>query len=207
MLSGLRYPLDFRSGKEYTMSMTKFTKLLLVVLCFLALPTTAVAPTTAAATDVTNVPVMQQDLAIAAQYWGVTLSPYTVKVEPLVTEPNLYAVAQADEPGNWQRIAPAFWEANDNVEGLRIICVMVVHEYGHSTGHPHVTDPNNVMYPVLVESSVPGCNAAFPSLQDALQTQFNAEVQGEVRLEIAEASKRRHAAKRHHRRHQTRHHR
>lgn len=29
-------------------------------------------------------------------------------------------------------------------------CTVMVHEYGHLTGHPHSTDPGDVMYPLLV---------------------------------------------------------
>lgn len=93
------FGLDFRYTFCYTMSMAKLVKLFLIVLCSLALPAAA------SAMDVTNVSVVRQDLAIAAQYWEATLSPYVVEVAPLKTvAPGV--VAEAYTPGHSQRIAP-----------------------------------------------------------------------------------------------------
>jgi len=34
-------------------------------------------------------------------------------------------------------------------------CAALIHEYGHLSGHPHSTNPNNLMYPILREATIP----------------------------------------------------
>jgi hypothetical protein len=167
--------------------------IILLTLCSLTLPTIA------SATDVTDIPVVQQDLAIATQYWGVTISPYAVEVRPLVLTG---AVAESEQPGHSQRLSAETARALlPKTSEYRWACVIIVHEYGHSTGHGHVTDPNNVMYPAPSADSVPGCNAAFPSLEEEAHAEVRIE-QAEIKNENRAAAKRhRSAAQKHHRHH------
>lgn len=41
-------------------------------------------------------------------------------------------------------------------------CTVLVHEFGHLTGHRHSSDPHDVMSPVLVDP-LPACTAVRPS--------------------------------------------
>ena len=123
--------------------------------------------------DITAIPVVQRFIQIAADYWHVSpaevaarngCATYTVEVgatADAVTE------GEALEPGCWQRWSPGTWnqlvEERTNPEDLRMDCLLAVHEYGHSTGHSHVQDSANVMYPGRTSlTAVPGCTAAFP---------------------------------------------
>jgi hypothetical protein len=36
-----------------------------------------------------------------------------------------------------------------------LYCAVVVHEFGHLSGHPHVRDPRDIMYPVLTRRNIP----------------------------------------------------
>jgi hypothetical protein len=38
-----------------------------------------------------------------------------------------------------------------------LVCVAVVHEYGHVLGKPHSRNPRSVMYPILRVRNVPAC--------------------------------------------------
>lgn len=126
---------------------------------------------------------VQEDLVIAAEYWGVSPAQvaaknrcldFTVEVGPLTSpEP---AIAEADEPGCWIRLSPLRWtEFQPYSPTILIDCVMIVHEYGHATGHPHVSDPSNVMYPALSAYSVPGCTAAFaPAIAQNVDAEIHA---------------------------------
>jgi hypothetical protein len=145
-----------------------------VFLLILALAAVLAWTSNAHAEDVTASPIAQQNIAIASAYWGVTIPGYHVEVAALQsTAPK--AVGEAGEPGNWQRIAPEFWAAKE----LRILCVIETHEYGHSLGHEHVTDPTNVMYPDPSENSVPGCDV-YPSCEEEAQVIVQAEQNAEI---------------------------
>jgi hypothetical protein len=123
--------------------------------------------------DITDIPIVQRFVTIAADYWHVSpaqvaasngCGEYTVEVGPTV---DATTEGEALEPGCWQRWAPATWnqlvEERANTEDLRVDCLLAVHEYGHSTGHAHVADPANVMYPGKTSlTAVPGCTSAFP---------------------------------------------
>ena len=120
--------------------------------------------------DATANPVVRQDLAIAAQYWGVSPATiaatnkedsYKVTVGVLKSKGPM-AVAEAARPGGWMNISPIIWnDFRSTSADVRLACVVFVHEYGHSLGYRHVRDPKSVMNPEPREDSVPGCNAAF----------------------------------------------
>jgi hypothetical protein len=43
---------------------------------------------------------------------------------------------------------------------VRGLCDVITHEIGHTRGYRHVNDPTNVMYPTLIASGTPSCDAA-----------------------------------------------
>ena len=130
------------------------------------------SPAIASGLDVTSMPTAQRNVMIAARYWGASVPDYRVEVDP-VSSTEIGALAEAEEPGNWQRISPTFWNSGE----ARHICVVSVHEYGHSLGNGHSADPANVMYWQPSEDSVPGCNAAYPSLHEEAQKSVEGETQ------------------------------
>ena len=134
--------------------------------------------------QVTANPLIQKYLGIASQYWHISPSQvardnncnsYVVVSAPLVSlSPDAYA--EAGKPGCWMRLSPNLWQSllyethqSDQMVisqygmfSLRIGCVAVVHEFGHSTGHGHAPDPSSVMNATPTANSVPACTAAFP---------------------------------------------
>lgn len=102
--------------------------------------------------DVSASVVVTQLKQMAVEYWGAEACPagYTVVVgEVLDFEPNgERAGAEASEPGCFTRIGANVW--HDHLAADRrstALCALFVHEYGHSLGHAHTTDPLSVMSP------------------------------------------------------------
>lgn len=116
-------------------------RLVALVMLLLSLVATKVA---VADTNVTATTKATQLLGDAAAYWQRTpmCATYTILVGPITDQP---AAAEAEEPGCWMRISERAW----GEVAPWTLCVTVVHEYGHSLGEPHNTNPLSVMNPAV----------------------------------------------------------
>jgi hypothetical protein len=104
------------------------------------------APAASAEVDVTNTPQGQQLLAEAQSYWHATAPcpDYTILVGPIVDQPpGVEVVGEAAMPGCEMRIGETQWL----YAAVSFLCVVAIHEYGHSLGEPHNADPLSVMNP------------------------------------------------------------
>src|ERR1035437_3473838 len=164
-----------------------FTLILaVIVLSFLVGKRALAGPAPIPGKDITSTPIIQKYLRIAAQYWHHTPTSvahhsgcerYKVVVSKLAPETGPSAVAEADTPGCWLRYSPNTWRqiqsslaGEDSDYGLREGCVLAVHEFGHSLGHKHSTDPDNVMYPYVSIASVNACNTTYPGVISGSET-------------------------------------
>jgi hypothetical protein len=136
---------------------------ILTVFASLALSTAAQAD----GVDVTQTPIVQRYLSLAAAYWGTTAPcpAYVVEVAPLASADP--ADAEAAQPGCSMRYGPETWQKILSGAMPRWGCLTTTHEYGHSLGHGHVADPNDIMNEHgawTAWESVPGCTDAFPEV-------------------------------------------
>jgi hypothetical protein len=80
-------------------------------------------------------------LAVALHVWGAPacgqVSVAWVPDEPVVGGRAENCVIDLNSAYGW----PALYRGN-----WPLLCTVVVHEWGHLTGHNHVSDPTNVMY-------------------------------------------------------------
>jgi hypothetical protein len=107
---------------------------------------------------------MQQAQAIAQAYWGTSACAGTVTIAWASLAPTMNAssswanpVAEYDAPAQNTQCSITFNSDQDWTWAK--FCTVAVHEYGHLSGHPHSTDPNDVMYP-FYETPVSVCAAA-----------------------------------------------
>lgn len=100
---------------------------------------------------------------IAIHYWGVMPCNGNVDVSWQTLDPSINGVA------TWWNPVEAYGNAAANSQcsismnlvqdySWPMLCTVVTHEIGHLTGHDHVTDQTNVMYPVYV-GPIPQCLA------------------------------------------------
>jgi hypothetical protein len=79
------------------------------------------------------------------------------------------------------------------------LCTVVVHEVGHLTGHPHVDDPDDVMYLSYV-APVPECaSTPEPAETGAPRAAAKTKVKAKVKVKAKRATKRRAPARPRHR--------
>jgi matrixin len=92
---------------------------------------------------------------IAIHYWGVMPCDGVVDVSWQSLDPSINGVA------SWWNPTEAYGNPAGNSDcslslntaqdySWPMLCTVVTHEIGHLTGHAHVTDPSDVMYPVYV---------------------------------------------------------
>jgi hypothetical protein len=92
---------------------------------------------------------------IAIHYWGAMPCNGNVDVSWQNLDPSINGVA------SWWNPVAAYGNASANSDcsismnlaqdySWPMLCTVVTHEIGHLTGHDHVTDQSNVMYPVYV---------------------------------------------------------
>jgi hypothetical protein len=90
---------------------------------------------------------------IAIHYWGAMPCNGNVNVSWQNLDPSINGDA------SWWNPVAAYGNASANSDcsismnlaqdySWPMLCTVVTHEIGHLTGHDHVTDPSNVMYPV-----------------------------------------------------------
>jgi len=112
-------------------------------------------------------PAMQTALDIARANWGVDACRGQVAIEWGVDEANINARSF------WANPVSSYDNPAQNVQ-CRIVfnstmtfswtkfCTVVVHEYGHLTGHPHTVDGPDVMSPIY-RAPLPACTTADPT--------------------------------------------
>lgn len=108
-------------------------------------------------------PVAKELTELAQEYWGYEPncpSGYKVLVNNITDQPSnpdgtgTDAAGEAAVPGCFMRIIPSYWlESLAPGEQTEDTCAVFIHEYGHSLGHPHTTDPNSVMNPFTMYST------------------------------------------------------
>ncbi len=148
---------------------------LALILLILALPATAVADQ-----DVSGTPEVARLTGVAERYWHAApaCASYAVLVGPLV----LQGVAgEATIPGCWMRFDPTSW-AEPGALGEFDRCTVFVHEWGHSLGYEHTTDPNSVMDPATIYTTgaPPECKTILAEGQLAEHLAIKATVEAEL---------------------------
>jgi hypothetical protein len=108
-----------------------------------------------------NSPAMVQAELIAVKYWGTSPCSGVVSVSWGELDPSINATS------TWWNPVAAYGNAAANSQcsivfnsaqnyDWPMFCTVMVHEIGHLTGHQHVADPTNVMYPIYV-APIPEC--------------------------------------------------
>jgi hypothetical protein len=101
---------------------------------------------------------------IAAAYWGTNPCGGAIQIAWQGLEGDVNARS------DWENPASAYDDPSQNTNCVITVntdqhwtwpmfCTVIVHEYGHLTGHPHSSDPHDVMYPFFVQP-VPQCEPA-----------------------------------------------
>jgi hypothetical protein len=112
-------------------------------------------------------PAMQFALEIAQANWGMNACSGQVTIEWGIDEANINARSY------WANPLSSYDNPAQNIQ-CRIVfnsamtfswakfCTVLVHEYGHLTGHPHTVDGPDVMSPIY-RAPLPACATADPS--------------------------------------------
>jgi Matrixin len=140
---------------------------------------------------------------IADAYWGFDPCQGQVAISWTSLDPSINATSTWWNPTD----AYADPQENNNCQvqfnvnqqfDWQMFCTVFVHEFGHLTGHPHVQDQSNVMYPVYVQALSQCASTPDPTAQVAAPAA--------PRLATTSSSHARaHDARRKHRRHHKRH--
>ena len=117
-------------------------------------------------------PAMQTAQSIAGAYWGQNACGGQVSVDWTAMDPETNAVSSWSVPAT-PTATPADYGAchisfnSDAQFDWPKFCTIVVHEYGHLTGHQHVSDPADVMTPVYTVPVAPCARTPDPAGPDA----------------------------------------
>lgn len=108
--------------------------------------------------DVTTTPTARALWQLAVQYWNaepICPTGYHVLVNNITDQPahvdgtEESAAGEAQVPGCFMRIIPSYWmETLTPSEEAADLCVVFIHEFGHSLGNPHTTNIYSVMDPL-----------------------------------------------------------
>jgi hypothetical protein len=103
-------------------------------------------------------PVEEADYAYAQAFWDVQSPPLCGEVVKTVEPTALGTPGDATMPTTFtptcvMQISEEPVESN----GPGIVCIAIIHEYGHLLGLAHSPDPGSVMYPEPATSLVPYC--------------------------------------------------
>jgi hypothetical protein len=132
---------------------------------------------------------------IADGYWGYDPCGSQVAISWAGLDPSINATSTwwnpSDAYANPQENNNCQVQFNTNQSfDWQMFCTVFVHEFGHLTGHPHINDQNNVMYPIYVQP-----------IQQCAQTP---DPTAQVAVPVAATPVVTHAAARHKRTHRTR---
>jgi hypothetical protein len=131
-------------------------------------------------------PGMSVAITIAQRYWGadacggvVTLSWSTADPPSINARAGWFNPVDFYAAPELNHDCSIVFNANAWLPWPRF-CTVVVHEWGHLTGHPHSADPNDVMAPVM-RAPLPVC-AAVPDPASARPTARSASTRSGDRL-------------------------
>lgn len=108
--------------------------------------------------------------SIAVAYWGVTPCDGDIAVKWAALPTGVNALS------TWWNQVAAYGNATGNRQCLvtlnpaesfdwPMLCTVLVHEYGHLSGHQHSTDPADVMYPTYSDPIAQCSESADPNPQ------------------------------------------
>jgi hypothetical protein len=117
-------------------------------------------------------PAMQTAQSIAGAYWGQSACGGQVSVDWTAMDPDTNAFSSWSVPGTPTATAADYYACHISFNSAAPFdwpkfCTIVVHEYGHLTGHQHVADPADVMTPIYSVPVAPCAQTADPSSADA----------------------------------------
>lgn len=150
---------------------------------------------------------------IADAYWGFDPCQGQVAISWASLDPSINATSTWWNPTD----AYADPQQNNNCQvqfnvnqsfDWQMFCTVFTHEFGHLTGHPHVTDQSNVMYPVYVQPITQCVNTPDPTATVAPAASAAVASHASARMAApAHHKKRAHSArhKRHHKHHAKKH--
>src|SRR3954447_3595128 len=100
----------------------------------------------------------RRDVQIARAYWrNYDDSAWTVPAVKGWVSTDMHGFDGFAEPPNWILMRWKFVNSNGRGYTAATHCVVVVHEFGHLSGHDHVNDPYDVMNPIVYPDTVPAC--------------------------------------------------
>ena len=145
---------------------------------------------------------------IADAYWGYDPCGGQVAISWASLDPSINATSTWWNPSD----AYADPQENNNCQvqfnvnqsfDWQMFCTVFTHEFGHLTGHPHVQDQSNVMYPVYVQPISQCVNTPDPTAQVAAPAAATAASHTPAHHKARRHSRRAHAGRvvKHHRKH------
>jgi hypothetical protein len=110
---------------------------------------------------------------IADAYWGSDPCGGQVALSWASLDPSINATSTwwnpSDAYANPQENNNCQVQFNTNQSfDWQMFCTVFVHEFGHLTGHPHINDQNNVMYPIYVQPIQQCAQTPDPTAQVAV---------------------------------------
>jgi hypothetical protein len=112
---------------------------------------------------------MQSAEAIAQAYWASTPCGGSVTIQWADLDPTTNAQS------TWSNPTSSYGDAAENFDctvqfnrrvdfDWPMFCTVLVHEFGHLTGHPHSSDPNDVMSPYYTQPLAQCASTPDPTL-------------------------------------------
>jgi hypothetical protein len=118
-------------------------------------------------------PVEEADYAYAQAFWGVQSPPLCGEVVKTVEPPATGTTADATMPTSLtSRCVMQVSEEPVESNGPGIVCIAIIHEFGHLLGLGHSADPGSVMYPEPATSLVPYCQEQEEAAEAAWNERF-----------------------------------
>ena len=150
---------------------------------------------------------------IADAYWGYDPCGGQVAISWASLDPSINATSTwwnpTDAYANPQQNNNCQVEFNTNQAfDWQMFCTVFVHEFGHLTGHPHVNDQTNVMYPIYVQPITQCVQTPDPTAQVAATAPATGTVShAAVRSKSAVHHRRHraHGSRAHHKHHHKKH--
>jgi matrixin len=141
-------------------------------------------------------------LSLGAEHWGMTpcRGRVTISWDALGSATNAQSSWANDVDPYLQ---PSFNTDCEIALSLQVdwdwpkLCTVIVHEAGHLTGHDHVDDPHDLMYPTYVEPVAECAATPEPVETGPAPAKAKAKTKAAAKVEEAAAAKRRPPAKKH----------